>query len=274
MNPKPPREWCGVRCPPKAPKFLRLGVIVLSGTPRHHCAPATAKLNSAARHSKMIDQSLRIWMRSRLRLILALVAFSAFTQAAYCAQVEYLPPSLRSSVYVCETGATSHPFPAVSDGEADWFSSQWRAAGEPSLYEQSISPDSRRKNTYRFTWLRSFHAPIIVRIDEDASGNMHLTAKRLTGKGGYAPGRIGRVAHRALTTDERDRLLHQLGGDDLDKLEPVGCTVGLDGAQWILEIRMGGSYHYANRWSPSDGPMRRIGEMFLKLTGFNLEPIY
>jgi len=38
-------------------------------------------------------------------------------------------------------------------------------------------------------------------------------------------------------------------------------VVNLDGAQWIVEAIKDGSYKIVDRWSPADGPIRRIGLM-------------
>lgn len=42
---------------------------------------------------------------------------------------------------------------------------------------------------YRFTWLRTFHNPIMIRAQKVKS-NFTLTVKRLSVQGGYEPGQI------------------------------------------------------------------------------------
>ena len=43
-----------------------------------------------------------------------------------------------------------------------WYGSHLTALGEPSLYTQR---DDASKRIYRFTWLRTFHRPISVRLE-------------------------------------------------------------------------------------------------------------
>ena len=109
------------------------------------------------------------------------VAAAIASTAAEAGDVQYLPPALLEPTPACHGNES-----VVSDFEVQWYSGQWRAAQEPSIYEASKSP-SAATTTYRFTWLRTFHAPVIVRIDVDPRGRMRLTAKQLSGKGGYAP---------------------------------------------------------------------------------------
>lgn len=186
--------------------------------------------------------------------------------------VEYIAPSLRTAAYTCDDGG--HGFAAVDSSEADWFSSEWRAAEEPSLYEQSITPSGSIAKSYRFTWLRSFHAPVFVRVDEDAIGEMRLVAKRLSGRGGYKPGRIAATVSRALTMAEKDRLRQALTSANVAHLDPINCAIGTDGAQWIFEVRDGASYRFVNRWSPPSGPVRQLGELLVSFTGWKIEPVY
>ncbi len=69
-----------------------------------------------------------------------------------------------------------------SDGDftARWYASQLRALVEPSL---SGNP-AGLETVYRFTWLRSNHHPIAVRVVIEADGTGVLKAKMTDGKGG------------------------------------------------------------------------------------------
>jgi hypothetical protein len=50
--------------------------------------------------------------------------------------------------------------------------------------------------------------------------------------------------------------------------------VGLDGAEWILEARIGQNYHFVNRWSPDDGLVHDIGMQFIQMSGGKFGEIY
>jgi len=56
--------------------------------------------------------------------------------------------------------------------------------------------------------------------------------------------------------------------------EAQDSTVGLDGAEWIIESRVGDNYHFVDRWTPSNGLIHDIGLQFLALSGANLDPVY
>jgi hypothetical protein len=51
-------------------------------------------------------------------------------------------------------------------------------------------------------------------------------------------------------------------------------SVGFDGAEWIIESRVGDNYHSVDRWSPSYGLIHDIGLQFLALSGANFDPVY
>lgn len=47
-----------------------------------------------------------------------------------------------------------------------------------------------------------------------------------------------------------------------------------DGSQWIVEGIDRNGYHYVNRSSPEDGPVRAFGDFALLLTGWTFEERY
>jgi hypothetical protein len=109
--------------------------------------------------------------------------------------------------------------------------------------------------TYRFIWLRSFHHPIVVRID--CAEACVVTSKQLSGKGGYAPGVLSASSTRTMLRSERDVLdshvLAMISSEPSTGDQPSG----LDGAQWILELAQSNSYRAWSIWSPSDDPQYR-----------------
>ena len=153
-----------------------------------------------------------------------------------------------------------------------WYVRQWRAAEEPSLLLQSQDPKSLRSE--RFTWLRTFHAPVFVRLDWLADGQVRMTATELTGAGGYDPGVVARRVERLLSREERA---------DLDRakrtLKPfrqfsLTCWGGLDGSQWMLEASESGKHVFIDLWSPEEGPVRAYALKLLGLTGWTYDYYY
>jgi hypothetical protein len=156
--------------------------------------------------------------------------------------------------------------PIVDAYAADWFGYHLRSGRELSLSDRSAQQNVDRL-TVRFTWLPSFHSPVIVRVDESANGEMTLTAKRLSG-------RVGSFRGRTLTAVEAQAVRDVLRRTDVFNIVPLGCGGGVDGAQWLLEARDPRRYHFARRWSPQGGPVREVADVLLGLTGWKLDPIY
>lgn len=73
---------------------------------------------------------------------------------------------------------------------ANWYSKHLKALEEPSLLGLAKNPSLQ---SYRFVWLRTFHHPVIVRLDIMADGTGDLTVKVASGAGGY-----GKRSHIAM----------------------------------------------------------------------------
>ena len=153
----------------------------------------------------------------------------------------------------------------------DWYSKHLRAMEEPSLsHGRGIDA-----STYRFLWLRTFHNPISVRIQEDGP-SFTLSAVQLDGAGGYDPGKVAKRVKRTLPPAKQQKLIAKLNGIEFWKMETTGGGGGLDGAQWILEGVRNAQYHVVDRWSPDPGDYRDTCLLFLELAGFSIpsEQIY
>lgn len=125
----------------------------------------------------------------------------------------------------------------------------------------------------RFTWLRSFHHPVVVRVEGIGTASVHLTVKQLSGAGGYAPGAIDKQVARDLSPDEVEALKTVLTRTDVFN-RPHDCNFGVDGAQWLVEAVDGTGYHFVNEWSPERGGVRELGLAMLKLTGWTFPDLY
>jgi len=164
-----------------------------------------------------------------------------------------------------------HYFPTGalgSDQETDAFRSRWysqhlKALGEPVLYKAG-PPGS-----FRFTWLRSFHHPIAIRVSPMGGGFYQLTATELGGAGGYAPGPVVSRRQRMLSPQESAQALEFFRDPDLWHSEVV--RNGLDGAEWVVESTEGG-YRVALQWSPTKGAIRAVGVELLRLADLRIPP--
>jgi hypothetical protein len=182
----------------------------------------------------------------------------------------YFPTYLLTADRGCDAEFGSQPI--LSDFTNDWYSSQLKAAGERSLIDDAAS--APQKIHLRFTWLRSFDRPIVVRIAEQANGQATIDAKMLSGDGGYEPGKVTEHVSRVLTSSEWAAFKARLKRSNLQAEAAGNCDLGLDGAQWVLEVVTDGRYTFFERWSPDEGAVRDVALAMLNLTGFRLNPIY
>lgn len=189
-------------------------------------------------------------------------------------RLEYFPAELHMSSVECQLGNKRLKLPLLSDFHDAWFSKHLAAAKETSLFEQSLKPPMDIAASYRFTWLPSFHAPVTVRIDQWRDGTMVLTAKRLTGRGGYDPGHIGSTTTRKLTAKESADIRQMFAARDFAAFRTNPCNTATDGAQWLVESRIGSKYHVVNQFSPQAGAILRIGTALLTLTNWKIGLVY
>lgn len=187
---------------------------------------------------------------------------------------QYFPPSFGRIMHICNFKGYPECFPKVSSFENDWYSKHWEAAQEPSLYQLSKGGSKPAQiSVLRFTWLPTFHHPVIVRI-EVAPGFTTIIAKELSGAGGYDPGTIKRQIARTLSSAEARQLADAMAKASPFNEPPAKCELGLDGSQWMLERYDKGGFDYASRWSPQKGSMHDFGMLALNLTGWKFEEIY
>jgi len=139
---------------------------------------------------------------------------------------------------------------------------------EPSLADATAKGDS-----FRFLWLRTFHAPIAVRVDVTAN-DATITAVQLSGAGGYDPGVVSERSVRHLSASNLDSLQLALQTAHFWELPSWERASGADGSRWVVEARSSSTYRVVDRWTPRDGPFRDLGLCFLKLAGVKVEPRY
>lgn len=156
---------------------------------------------------------------------------------------------------------------------ARWFSKHLWRMREPSFFDLSRDPGY---HGYRFLWLRSFDAPVCVRIEIGADGSGSLASKMTSGQGGYLPGRLVVDKTRRLPSEAGKVFLEHLEKLDFWRAEIVcdASTAGLDGAEWILEGAKGGSYHVADQWCPQAGAFRVAALFLVGLSELSVGKIY
>lgn len=150
----------------------------------------------------------------------------------------------------------------------NWYSKHLHAMEEPLLFNKIIN-----KEVYRFLWLRTFDPPIMVRIEK--TGKQHyLYWKKCDGMGGYNPGDIIINKNKKLTKSQWNSFKCRF--QKLNFWEaPIGIrSIGLDGAEWILEGVNQSQYKVLSKWSVGKGNYRNACMYLLKLTDLSIKNIY
>ena len=162
----------------------------------------------------------------------------------------------------------------TNDFDVNWYSGQLKALKEPSLWQ--MSKESQTEQAYRFLWLRSFHHPIVVRLDVQANGTGILTTKVASGAGGYPPGTLAQNRTKDIPKEVVESFLAHVEEVKYWSLPTRELSdqniVNLDGAEWVLEGVRKGTYKIVDRWSPEKGsPIRDLGlTMTIDLAGMKL----
>lgn len=150
----------------------------------------------------------------------------------------------------------------------DWYGKHLKAMGEPSLIEV-YEPENE---VYRFLWLRTFHRPIVVRVERSLNSTK-LVFVELSGAGGYEPGSVVRKEERTIGDGQWCDFLTLLAKAGYWKLGDDYDDSGNDGAQWILEGVREGRYHLVDRWTPDDGDYRAACIYLLNLSGIDTDKL-
>jgi hypothetical protein len=225
-------------------------------------------------------------MGGKWRIGLVFLALTLCVEAASSAQgvtftfrklqpnVQFFPPELGRNPAACTYGRPTpvYKIPVLDDFLDIRYSNNLTAAREPSLFDQARK--AHTGNSYRFTWLRSFHVPIVIRIDENADGHMTMVAKKLS-RNSLKP-HIIKQLHRSLTSVESGQIRRLFSAKSFAEYRVDPCNTGTDGSDWIVETRLGDHYRFTRQSNPpGKGPIFDIGIGLLKLSRLDIGgPVY
>ncbi|MEG8219187.1 hypothetical protein OSJ57_00955 [Sphingomonas sp. HH69] len=184
----------------------------------------------------------------------------------------YFPEDLAKSTYRCSAdGDRAVPF--VDAGTLAAYATVLQIANERPIFPDQPSKHKRMAKTVRFTWLRTFHAPVVIRIEIDEKGKAQIFATRLSGQGGYSFGSIADQPLKTLSRDEAKKIIALFRAEAFPPAQARCGPPGMDGARWLLEGVDDAGYHFSERWSPRKGHMHDLGVYMLELVGWT-EDIY
>lgn len=127
-----------------------------------------------------------------------------------------------------------------------WFSKHLYAMNEPIL-----STQQNTEEVFRFTWLRTFHHPVIVRLVKTADKYL-LYWKSSTGAGGYKPGVLYIDKFRELDQKTWNSFTVKYNAVNFKAMNTNEASFGTDGAMWIFEAGKGANYHMVYRHGPRE----------------------
>jgi hypothetical protein len=88
-------------------------------------------------------------------------------------------------------------FPKPAKNPGDQLKDYWYAMYLTALRERPLCCNSSGSaEVYRFTWLRTFHHPVVISLEHDLKGRWLMHTKVTSGAGGYEPGILAEV-HKA-----------------------------------------------------------------------------
>ncbi len=159
-------------------------------------------------------------------------------------------------VYTINANKTTKPV-LDEEANAEATANLFRRFRETPL----TSPAACVDESYRLTWIPTFHAPTVIRIWR-SDDKYFIVMKRLNGKGGYGLGDLETEQTRSLSAEEWqsfETLLHQAWFLKLHSTieEPIPH----DGATWTFEGMSGSKYHFVHRITPSN----ELSQLFKKL---------
>ena len=143
-----------------------------------------------------------------------------------------------------------------------WYSKMLFALNEPILKDYKSD-----KEIYRFTWLRTFNHPVLIRLEKQGD-IIKLFSKVCNGSGGYEPGKIIFDTTINLTQKQVDTTNIKLHNAKFWTLPTESREDnGMDGSEWIIEVYKNNKYHMVVRWTPEKGTIfRTIGEYLISIS--------
>lgn len=153
---------------------------------------------------------------------------------------------------------------------ADWYSHELEVLNEPPLVKEAGQQSAGAAGeAYRFLWLRTFDAPIAIRLDVKADGTGMVTAKIANGQAGYpeTSTKVVEKRSRPLTREQTGAFLALINRTNFwgiaTNIDPGDAMdVQTDGSEWVLEGAKGGKYHVVARWSPDVNRMHGCKAIF------------
>lgn len=177
-----------------------------------------------------------------------------------------VPKNKKESYFPVKAFDDNSSYKGRTEFLSKWYSKHLFSMNEPVLYECKETSEC-----YRFTWLKTFHEPIAVRITR-IKDKIRLFWVKTNGAGGYNAGKIIEKGNKYISIDHLNAFKNKLDSCMFFKMNTNEKSSGFDGAQWILEgVNHGNEYHIVDRWKAKDTPFGRACLYLIELSGINIE---
>jgi len=148
-----------------------------------------------------------------------------------------------SLVFITQVKAQTKYYFPEGNSNLDFTSKYLATIKEPIIFQSKSKYDE-----YRFTWLRSFDYPVVIRIEK--RGDIYTVYWK---EWDFYNKQIKRITdgQKNINKEIWDRFMNKLSHTNfwnMDINDPN--EQGLDGAEWTLEGKSSSKYHVVERWSP------------------------
>ena len=136
----------------------------------------------------------------------------------------------------------------LTENRLDTFVNQWFSHFMTKFELQNYSEKYSGFESYRILWLRTFHNPIVIEI-QDKKESVKLSYKISDGAGGYEFGNLSQDTTFLINRKDWNKLIQLIQKSGFwnlttDKDEIPGC----DGSELIMEGHNENGYHMIYRW--------------------------
>ena len=155
--------------------------------------------------------------------------------------------------------------PGTSERKAEIYSRRLKLMSETPIFAANNPPTE----VYRFLWGRSFHSPIMIRVQKSGN-NYSLVLKKAKKQDSDII--IEKEEERTITSKEWNTFINHLNKLSFWNYSSFNDKVCLDGATWMLEGSRNKKYHMVHRHCPKSQKLRNACLYLVKLSGLKLDP--
>ncbi|WP_299890930.1 hypothetical protein [uncultured Lacinutrix sp.] len=154
------------------------------------------------------------------------------------------------------------------DSVMEWYSEYLFGMKEPLLFNRKID-----NAIFRFTWLRSFDEPIVIRITETEQ-KYHLNWKKLKLNENHKPIEIILDESKSITKNEWESFNELVRKADFWNMRLGRYSIDTDGSEWILEGVNSENYRVVSVFYPEKGDFYNACNYLISLTNLKISEKY